>query len=89
MNEAEFKKHLADEGYEDAGRVEWEAGLFNDSHTHEFDASIFVVSGEITTMRGAGPETFMAGDACTLGAETPHTEQVGSEGVTFLVGRRD
>ena len=62
------------------------AGLTVDSHAHDFDARIMVLSGEITQIRGGKPETFRAGDHCEIPAGLMHAEQVGPEGVAFIAG---
>lgn len=88
MDAAAFEHLLAESGYGEAARVEWEPGLFNDTHTHDFDALILVVSGAITISRAESDETFGPGETCALARGTPHTELVGDEGVVFLAGRR-
>ena len=60
----------------------------NAEHSHPFDATVMVIEGEITIGREGNSTTYGPGDSCTMAAETPHTEQVGPEGVTLLVGRR-
>ncbi len=84
-----FKAHARAAGY-----PEPEAGGLapghqsSDMHTHEFDAMIFVTSGEITVGRSDGATTFRAGDWCEVLAGTPHTESVGPEGVQYLSAKR-
>jgi quercetin dioxygenase-like cupin family protein len=65
-----------------------EANHFNSEHAHEFDACVLVVEGEMTIARHGKPETFRAGDMCTMAAGTLHTEQCGSVGARYLAGRR-
>lgn len=88
MNQAEFEKKLQAEGYTDTVDRTMEAGHFNPEHTHEFDACVMVVEGEMTIARHGKPETFRVGDVCSMAAGTPHTEQSGPAGVRYLAGRR-
>ena len=88
MNRADFESKLKAEGYDDMVDRTMEAGHFNAEHEHEFDACVFVVDGEITIARNGKPDTFRAGDVCSMAAGTPHTEQCGAAGVHYLAGRR-
>jgi quercetin dioxygenase-like cupin family protein len=88
MNQADFEKRIAAEGYGEMVDRRMDANHFNPEHAHEFDACVFVVEGEMTIARHGKPETFRAGDICSMAAGTPHTEQCGSSGVRYLAGRR-
>jgi quercetin dioxygenase-like cupin family protein len=88
MNQAEFEQKLAAEGYTEMVDRTMEADKFNGEHTHEFDACVLVVEGEMTIARDGKPETFRAGDMCTMAAGTLHTEQCGPTGARYLAGRR-
>jgi quercetin dioxygenase-like cupin family protein len=88
MNQADFEKKLKAEGYAEMVDRSMEANHFNSEHAHEFDACVMVVEGEMTIARHGQPETFRAGDICSMAAGTPHTEQCGPTGVRYLAGRR-
>lgn len=88
MNRAEFEKKCAAEGYADIVDRNMEAGHFNTEHSHEFDACVLLVDGEMTITRHGKPETFRAGDMCTMPAGTVHTEKCGPTGAHYLAGRR-
>lgn len=88
MNRTDFEKKLAAEGYGEMVDRTMAANHFNPEHAHEFDACVYVVDGEITIARNGKPETFRAGDVCSMPASTPHTEQCGPAGVHYLAGRR-
>lgn len=87
MNQAEFEADLRREGYQIA-----HGGLrpdtVNADHAHDFDARVMVYGGEITITRDGKPEIFRAGDSCMVPAGCVHAENVGPEGVAYLVGRR-
>jgi quercetin dioxygenase-like cupin family protein len=88
MNQADFETKLKAEGYGEMVDRTMEADHFNPEHAHEFDACVLVVEGEMTIARHGKPETFRAGDMCSMAAGTPHTEQCGAAGVRYLAGRR-
>jgi len=88
MDEAAFRAQLKAGGYEDMGVKEMAANHTEPTHTHEFDASILVLSGEISATLADRVVTCRAGDTFSLDANTPHAEKIGAEGVKFLVGRR-
>ena len=88
MNQAEFEKKCAAEGYADIVDRNMEAEHFNAEHTHEFDACVLLLHGEMTISRHGKAELFRAGDMCTLPAGTMHTEQCGPAGAHYLAGRR-
>ena len=88
MDEPTFRAHLKENGYEDMGVKEMAANHVEPTHTHDFDASILVLSGEISAVMEDRTVTCRAGDSFSLDANTPHAEQVGAEGVKFLVGRK-
>jgi quercetin dioxygenase-like cupin family protein len=90
MNQAEFEKKLAAEGYGEIVDRQVEAGLTGPEHSHEFDALLLVLEGEMTIACNGKPQTFRAGDTCSVPAGTPHTEKygAGSAGVHYLAGRR-
>jgi quercetin dioxygenase-like cupin family protein len=88
MNRVDFEKKLQAEGYGEMVDREMEADHFNPEHTHEFDACVLVVEGEMTIARHGKPETLRAGDICSMPAGTLHTEKCGPAGVRYLAGRR-
>jgi quercetin dioxygenase-like cupin family protein len=88
MNQAEFEKKCAAEGYAEIVDRTMEANKFNGEHAHEFDACVMLVEGEMTITRHGKSETFRAGDMCLLDAGTPHTERCGPSGARYLAGRR-
>ena len=79
---------LEENGYRAADMVEMEAGTVIDTHTHDFDAAVLVLSGDITVTTEDGATTCRAGDTFQLNNGIPHTEHIGPDGVRFLVGRR-
>lgn len=88
MDRSTFEAELARDGYE-CRESGMDAGTFNDTHTHPFDARLFVTAGEITVTFEGAEKTCRAGDSFSLSANIPHTERVGAEGVSYVAGRRE
>ena len=87
MNQSEFEADLRREGYE----VFYSGMRANEvlaEHGPDWDARVMVLGGKITITRDGKAETFCAGDTCAVPANYPHAEQVGPQGVAFVVGRR-
>ena len=87
MNEATFRAELEAEGYA-VGEVTWEAGLVNDTHTHDFSAKVMCVEGSISLTTPAGEKLCQPGDWVEVAAGVEHREAVGPDGVRLLVGRK-
>jgi mannose-6-phosphate isomerase-like protein (cupin superfamily) len=58
------------------------------THTHEFDARLFILSGAFMLARDGEIENFAPGDICEVPAGTPHQEITDERGTSYLAGRR-
>ena len=87
MDRASFEQSLKADGYEPVER-QMNANELNPEHSHEFDARVLLLDGEMTITRPGGAETFRPGDVCEIAAGTPHSEQCGPNGARYLAGRR-
>jgi quercetin dioxygenase-like cupin family protein len=76
------------EGFEQIVTVEREPNGFLDVHTHPFEAKALILSGEIGLQIGSAEQVYRAGQVFHLGANEPHAERYGPEGVSYLVGRK-
>jgi quercetin dioxygenase-like cupin family protein len=88
MNRIEFEKELHAQGYLEIVDRRMAANDTNPEHSHEFDARLLVVEGEITITREGEERTYRAGDTFSMTAGCLHTERSGAEGVRYLAGRR-
>ena len=90
MERTEFEQKLQAEGYTELFDRKMEASETGPEHSHEFDALLLVLEGEMTIACNGEPETFRVGDLCSVPAGTPHTEQFGSgtKGVHYLAAWR-
>jgi quercetin dioxygenase-like cupin family protein len=57
-------------------------------HTHPFEAKALIVQGELSIAVNDVSRAYKLGDVFHLAPNTPHTEQYGPAGVTYLVGRK-
>ena len=87
MNQSDFEADLRREGYE-VFYGGLRADHVNPDHTHDWDARVMVIGGEITLTCGGKAETFRMGDSCAVAAGEVHAEQVGPQGVAYIAGRR-
>ena len=89
MTPDQFAQALMGEGFEPAVTIAREPGGRLVEHTHPFEARALILAGEIGIATAGTERVYRAGDVFHLLAETPHTEWYGTEGVRYLVGRRD
>jgi quercetin dioxygenase-like cupin family protein len=87
MNQSDFEADLRREGYQ-VFYGGLKAGEVNPDHTHDWDARVMVIGGEITVARAGKAEKFQAGDSCAVAAGEVHAEHVGPQGVAYIAGRR-
>ena len=87
MNRTEFETSATADGYEIVDR-EMAAGHVNPEHSHEFDARLLMLEGEMTVTYKDGPVTYRAGDTCALAAGTMHAEQCRPNGARYLAARK-
>ena len=86
-NIAGFEAELTDKGYEVATKS-MDPSMELDDHTHDFDVLGLVTSGEISITVDGKVLRYGSGDQFTMAAGCVHSEIIGPEGVTFVVGRR-
>ncbi len=88
MTETEFRQQLAAQGFETFVVVEREANGSLDEHTHPFDAHALILEGDITIVCSGQATRCCPGETFQLGANTPHTESYGPQGVRYLAARK-
>lgn len=58
-------------------------------HTHGDDElRIMVLKGSVSVVRGNASETFTAGQHCVVEAGCMHSDIIGPEGASYIIGRR-
>ena len=88
MNRAEFETECRTQGYHEIVDRQMEANTTNPEHSHEFDARLLVLEGEMTVTSEGQEHTYRPGDSFTMTAGCRHTECSGPEGARYLAGRR-
>jgi len=88
MERVEFETALRDEGYLEVVDRRMEPNKTNPEHSHEFDARLMILEGEMTIARDGEERTYRAGDTFAMSAGCLHTEQCGPQGARYLAGRR-
>lgn len=88
MTEEEFRQWLAREGVDTVVTVEREPDGMLDTHSHPFEARALVIGGEITIEAEGQTRRYGPGDVFQLGANIPHIERYGPQGVRYLAGRK-
>jgi quercetin dioxygenase-like cupin family protein len=88
VDRASFEQHLRAEGFPEIRTNQMPAGCHNDEHVHEWDVLALVLEGDITLTVDGQARTYKAGDQFSMEAGCRHVEDVGPQGVKYLVGRR-
>lgn len=88
MDANAFEARLKREGFPEIRTNQLPARCHNAEHTHPFDVLALVLEGEITLTIAGAAHTYRAGDEFSMQAGCAHVEDVGAQGVRYLVGRR-
>lgn len=88
MDTTRFEAGLRADGFERIETKQLAAGSSTTEHSHPFDVRALVTSGEISLTVAGEKRTYVAGEVFTMAADCRHAENIGGEGVRYLVGRR-
>jgi quercetin dioxygenase-like cupin family protein len=88
MNREDFTRSLTHENFNEALEKSLSSGVHNALHAHEFDVRALVTQGAISLTVNGVTTRYAEGDVFAMAAGCAHVEDVGAEGVTYLVGRR-
>lgn len=88
MTEHEFRKLLAEQGFDEPLFIERAAAAQLDNHVHPFEALALILSGDITISTEQGDTTYHPGETFHLQPNELHREAFGSQGVRYLAGRK-
>ena len=64
------------------------AGTRNAEHAHPFEVRALVLDGQISLSVAGVARSYGKGEVFTMAAGCRHAEEIGAEGVRYLVGRR-
>ena len=88
MDIAIFESGLKSDGFQQAETKAIAAGTRNDVHAHPFEVRALVLDGRISLTVAGVSSTYEKGQVFTMAANCPHAEQIGPDGVSYVVGRR-
>jgi quercetin dioxygenase-like cupin family protein len=88
MTPAEFEAELQRDGYQEIRNGRIAAHKTNPEHTHDFDARVLVLDGEIAVVCDGAERTYHPGDIFAVSAGRLHAERCGPEGLHYLAGHR-
>ena len=88
MDRDQFTARLQAEGYPEIRENQLEPNRRNAEHQHPFDVLALVLEGQITLTVEGRARTYRAGEQFSMQAGCRHIEDIGPQGVKYLVGRR-
>ena len=88
MNAQDFEAALRRDGYSEIDTRKQVPGLENAAHSHPFDVRALMLAGELTLGFEGKVQVCRAGDIFTMKAGCEHTEKFGTEGASYIAGRR-
>jgi len=83
-----FEAELRRDGYDEIARRDMAPDFAAETHVHDFDVRLLMLTGQLTLTRDGAATTYRAGESFVMDAGCPHAEQFGPEGSSYLVGRR-
>jgi quercetin dioxygenase-like cupin family protein len=88
IDTAAFEARLKAEGFPEIRTNGFPANRHNPEHTHPFDVLALVLEGDITLTVAGKARKYRAGEEFSMQAGCAHIEDIGPDGVRYLVGRR-
>jgi quercetin dioxygenase-like cupin family protein len=88
MDIARFETDLRSDGYERIENKQLAAGTCSAEHEHPFDVRALILEGETTISAAGVTRTYSRGEGINIAAGCPHAEQVGANGVSFIIAMR-
>ena len=88
MDVRRFEETLRAEGFGELETKSVAAGTHNDEHSHPFEVRALVLEGRIALTVNGATRSYGQGEVFTMAAGCRHVEDVGQDGVRYLVGRR-
>ena len=85
---ARFEAQLKEEGFSEIRFNQYKPNVHNPEHEHPFDVHALVVEGEISLTVDGKKTRYGVGDDFRMDAGCRHIEDIGPQGVRYLVGRR-
>jgi len=89
VESAQFEQKLRAAGYPEIRTNQLPPNCHNAEHAHPWDVHALVLDGDITLTVAGVAKKYGVGDEFVMATGCKHVEQVGPQGVKYLVGRRD
>ena len=83
-----FQTQLGTDGFGNVETKQLAPTGRNKEHAHPFEVRALVLDGQISLDFEGQVRTYRKGEVFTMAAGCEHTEEVGAEGVRYLVGKR-
>jgi quercetin dioxygenase-like cupin family protein len=88
VNTTAFEAQLKTQGYQDITLVSRDATYQLGEHSHPFDACALIMAGSIRLQVHGVDRVYHTGEVFELARDTVHHEWAGSNGVSYIAGRR-
>ncbi len=88
MDITAFENSLRSEGYRDLETKALPAGTSTPEHSHPFNVRALVIEGQISLSVAGVKTTYVKGQEFEMAAGCRHGEEIGADGVRYVVGRR-
>lgn len=86
MTTDDWKKKLAEDGFDSIFVAHDKAGVVYPDHTHVNTTAHVILEGEMTLTREGNEKTLHVGERFDIPAGTTHSAKMGPEGCTYVVG---
>ncbi len=88
MDTTRFETELRADGFEQIETKRLPADSSTTEHSHPFDVRALVLDGQIALTVAGVARSYTTGEVFTMAANCKHAENIGTVGVSYLVGRR-
>jgi quercetin dioxygenase-like cupin family protein len=88
MDTTAFEASLKADGYNEIETKRYEPRPANGEHDHHFSVRGLILEGAFTVTLEGNERTYRPGEVFEVDAERLHFEEVPSEGVKLIVGRK-
>jgi quercetin dioxygenase-like cupin family protein len=88
MERAAFEAALVRDGFSETVERSLSPGEATPDHAHPFDARLLIMSGDLVLEQDGARQAFPAGAVFEVARDARHAEIAGSEGASYVAGRR-
>ncbi|MGG5886135.1 cupin domain-containing protein [Falsiroseomonas sp. HC035] len=88
MERTAFEAELARDGFGETVERSLSPGEATPEHAHPFDARLLILSGELVLEQDGARRAYPAGAVFEVARDARHAEIAGSQGTTYVAGRR-